>query len=47
MMINKNPYGFEDWETVKAEFLKNPKVYKEYKKLEPRYKVISAMMAPG
>lgn len=34
----------EDWKTVKAELLKDPKVLREYKKLEPRYKIISKLI---
>jgi ribosome-binding protein aMBF1 (putative translation factor) len=41
----QNIKNFESWETVKAEFLKNPKVAREYKKLEPRYKAISALIS--
>ncbi len=40
----QNINDFEEWETVKAEFLKNPTVAREYKKLEPRYRAISAVI---
>ena len=32
------------WEDVKKELLKDPSVYKEYKSLEPEYKIISQMI---
>ena len=32
------------WEDIKKELLKNPATYKEYKSLEPEYKIISQMI---
>lgn len=34
----------EDWKTVKKELLKDPEVAKEYKRLEPRYQLISQLI---
>lgn len=34
----------EKWEDVKKELLKNKKVAQEYKKLEPRYQLISELI---
>ena len=36
--------NFQTWEQVQAEWMKNPKYVREFKKLEPRYKVISALI---
>ena len=35
----------DEWNEVKAELLKNPKVLREYKKLEPKYRLISQLIA--
>ena len=32
------------WGDIKKEFLKDPATYKEYKSLEPEYKIISQMI---
>ncbi len=32
------------WEDIKKELLKDPATYKEYKSLEPEYKIISQMI---
>jgi len=34
----------KNWKTLKKELLKKPIVVKEYKKLSPRYQVISALI---
>ena len=34
----------KEWDEVKKELLKNKEVYKEYKRLEPRYKLISQII---
>lgn len=34
----------EEWKEVKKELLKNKEAYKEYKKLEPRYQLISQLI---
>jgi len=34
----------QEWNEVKKEFLKNKEVYKEYKRLEPQYAVISQII---
>lgn len=34
----------EEWKDVKRELLKNKKVAQEYKKLEPRYQLISELI---
>jgi len=34
----------EEWNKVKKELLKNKDVYKEYKSLEPKYKLISQII---
>jgi len=34
----------EEWNKVKKELLKNKDVYKEYKKLEPKYRLISQII---
>lgn len=36
--------NWQSWEEVKAEWMKDPKFVREYKKLEPRYRVISQMI---
>ena len=35
----------EEWNKVKKDLLKNKKVVSEYKKLEPRYKLISVLIS--
>ena len=35
----------EEWSKVKKELLKDKGVYKEYKRLEPRYRLISELIA--
>lgn len=40
----QNINSFKSWEEVKAEWVKNPKFVREYKKLEPRYRAISALI---
>jgi len=35
----------QSWKEFKKELLKDPKVKKEYERLQPRYAVISAMIA--
>jgi len=34
----------KNWKTFKKELLKNPQVAREYKKLEPRYQLISQLI---
>lgn len=34
----------ENWKNLKKELLKDPKVDQEYKKLEPRYQLVSALI---
>lgn len=34
----------EEWNEVKKELLKNKGVYKEYKRLEPKYRLISQLI---
>ena len=34
----------EEWNQVKKELLKNREAYKEYKKLEPKYRLISQLI---
>ena len=34
----------EEWSKVKKELLSNKRVYEEYKKLEPKYKLISQVI---
>ncbi len=34
----------ENWKTVKKELLRDPKVKREYKKLKPRYELISQII---
>ena len=34
----------EEWDKVKKELLKDKEVYKEYKRLEPKYKLISQII---
>lgn len=34
----------EEWDKVKKELLKNKEVHKEYKKLEPKYRLISQII---
>ena len=34
----------EEWNEVKKELLKNKEAYKEYKKLEPKYRLISQLI---
>ncbi len=34
----------KDWKTLKGELLKNKDVLEEYKKLEPRYQLISQLL---
>lgn len=36
--------NFQEWDEVKKELLRNPVVAREYKKLEPKYRIISAMI---
>lgn len=36
--------SFQTWKEVDAEWAKDPKYVQEYKKLEPRYRVISALI---
>lgn len=33
------------WDTVKAELLKDPEIFKEYKALEPEYEIIRQVIA--
>lgn len=40
----QNINNFKTWEDVQAEWVKNPKYVREYKKLEPRYRAISALI---
>lgn len=40
----KNIKNFQTWEEVQTEWMKNPKYVREYKKLEPRYRAISALI---
>lgn len=35
----------QEWSEVKKELLSAPEVYKEYKKLEPKYKLISELIS--
>ena len=35
----------QEWEDVKKELLKNPEVKKEYDRLDPRYQLISDLIA--
>jgi len=34
----------EEWNEVKKELLKNKEAYKEYKKLEPKYRLVSQLI---
>lgn len=34
----------QEWNEVKKELLKNKEVYKEYKRLEPKYRLISQLI---
>ena len=36
--------SMEEWNKVKKELLKNKEAYKEYKKLEPKYRLISQLI---
>lgn len=40
----QNIKNFQTLEEVHAEWMENPKFVREYKKLEPRYKAISALI---